>query len=432
MNTIRLPKNYLLAGSLGALFLGLLLGIIAKQGSIIFLFSLSTILEPLGTLWINSLRMLVVPLLISYIIISVASFSEIKSTFRVGGGAVFAHLVYLGLGLALMIIIVPPLVAQFEVTPAIREALQSDVIEAPTISRDAVPSTGWGDAITYIVPSNIFRAAVNEDILPLFVAALLFALAISRISDTHRKPLIKFFNAIIETLHVLIRWILLAMPYAVFILVFAMATRAGLDLFAALAYFVMLFCGLLILLTLFLYIITPILGGVSFSKFARASAPAQVMAVGTRSSMVCLPALIEGARDRLGLPAEVVGIVMPLAVSMFKINKAVSGPLQVFFLAHLYGIPLEPLAIAVFFMAYIPTSFSSPGIPSGGFFVSLPLNIALGIPVEGVVLLRTVDAIPDIFKTVANVTEDMSVATLVSRFSSESSLVAEASVGHEL
>lgn len=432
MNTIRLPKNYLLAGSLGALFLGLLLGIIAKQGNIDFLFSLSTILEPLGTLWINSLRMLVVPLLISYIIISVASFSEIKSTFRVGGGAVFAHLVYLGLGLALMIIIVPPLVAQFEVTPAIREALQSDVIEAPTISRDAVPSTGWGDAITYIVPSNIFRAAVNEDILPLFVAALLFALAISRISDTHRKPLIKFFNAIIETLHVLIRWILLAMPYAVFILVFAMATRAGLDLFAALAYFVLLFCGLLILLTLFLYIITPILGGVSISKFASAAAPAQVMAVGTRSSMVCLPALIEGARDRLGLPAEVVGIVMPLAVSMFKINKAVSGPLQVFFLAHLYGIPLEPLAIAVFFMAYIPTSFSSPGIPSGGFFVSLPLYIALGIPVEGVVLLRTVDAIPDIFKTVANVTEDMSVATLVSRFSPESSLVAEASVGHEL
>jgi len=108
---------------------------------------------------------------------------------------------------------------------------------------------------------------------------------------------------------------------------------------------------------------------------------------------------------------------MPLAVSMFKVNKAVSAPLKMFFLAHIYGISLDPAGMALFFLAYIPLSFSSPGIPSGGFFVSLPLYIALGIPVEGVVLLRTVDAIPDIFKTVVNVTEDMSVAALVSRFS---------------
>jgi proton glutamate symport protein len=430
MNSIRLPKNYLLVGSLGALLLGLATGIIAKQGDVEILFSLSSFLEPLGTLWINSLRMLVLPLLISYIMMAVASFSEVKSTFRIGGGAVFAHLLFLCLGIAVMLIIVPPLVAQFEVTPAIREALQSQNIQTPTVSREVDPAAGIGGAISHVIPSNIFRAAVNEDILPIFVATLLFALALTRVSEDHRKPILDLFKSIIEILHVLIRWILLAMPYAVFILVFSMATRAGLDLFTALAYFVILFCGLLIVLTLFLYVVTPILGGVSVTRFARAAAPAQVMAVGTRSSMVCLPALIEGARDRLGLPAGVVGIVMPLAVSMFKINKAVSGPLQIFFLSHLYGIPLEPLAVAVFFMAYIPTSFSSPGIPSGGFFVSLPLYIALGIPVEGVVLLRTVDAIPDIFKTLANVTEDMSVATLVSRFSPESSLVAASSSTH--
>lgn len=428
MNTIKLPKNYLLVGSLGALLVGLTAGVVAQQGDFKFLFSLSSFLEPIGALWINSLRMLVLPLLISYIIMAVASFSEVKSTFRVGGGAIFAHLIYLCMGIAVMLIIVPPLVAQFEITPAIREALQSQNIQTPTVSSDADPSAGLGGIISHIIPSNIFRAAANEDILPIFAATLLFALALSRVSETHRKPILDLFKAVIETLHVLIRWILLAMPYAVFILVFSMATRAGLDLFAALAYFVILFCGLLIILTLFLYIVTPILGGVSISRFARAAAPAQVMAVGTRSSMVCLPALIEGARDRLGLPPGVVGIVMPLSVSMFKINKAVSGPLQIFFLSHLYGIPLEPLAIAAFFMAYIPTSFSSPGIPSGGFFVSLPLYIALGLPIEGVVLLRTVDAIPDIFKTLANVTEDMSVATLVSRFSPESAIAATSSV----
>ncbi len=317
MNTIKLPKNYLLVGSLGAMLVGLTAGVVAQQGDFKFLFSLSSFLEPIGALWINSLRMLVLPLLISYIIMAVASFSEVKSTFRVGGGAIFAHLIYLCMGIAVMLIIVPPLVAQFEITPAIREALQSQNIQTPTVSSDADPSAGLGGIISHIIPSNIFRAAANEDILPIFAATLLFALALSRVSETHRKPILDLFKAVIETLHVLIRWILLAMPYAVFILVFSMATRAGLDLFAALAYFVILFCGLLIILTLFLYIVTPILGGVSISRFARAAAPAQVMAVGTRSSMVCLPALIEGARDRLGLPPGVVGIVMPLSVSMF-------------------------------------------------------------------------------------------------------------------
>lgn len=425
MQTIKIPKNYLLIGSLTGLLLGLLFGVIAKQGDVNFLFWFSSAIEPVGTLWVKALRMIVLPLIISYVVIAVASFSEVKSTFKIGGGAVLAHLIYLGLGLALMITLVPKLVSIFEVTPAIAEVLSEQIVEIPATALQTAPASGFGEAVSYIIPENLFRAAYNEDILPLLIASLLFALALMRVSENTRRPVVRFFSAIIEILHVLIGWILMVMPYAVFTLVFAMASKAGMDLFAALAFYVLIFCGLLILLTLFLYVVTPILGNVSLFRFARAAAPSQIMAVGTRSSMVCLPALIEGARNRLGLPESVVGLVMPLSVSMFKINKVVSGPLQVFFLAHLYGIPLEPMAIAMFFMAYVPLSFSSPGIPSGGFFVSLPLYIALGIPVEGVVLLRTVDAIPDIFKTLANVTEDMSVATLVARFSPDPEIVPE-------
>lgn len=94
----------------------------------------------------------------------------------------------------------------------------------------------------------------------------------------------------------------------------------------------------------------------------------------------------------------------------------------------MYGIQLEPIPVLLFMLAYIPTSFTSPGIPSTGLFITLPLYIAMGIPVEGYVILKTVDAIPDIFKTVVNVTEDMSVATLVARFSSEKIPISEAVV----
>ena len=420
METIKLPKNYLLYGSLTGLSLGLLLGVIAETNDVNFLFAISSILEPLGTLWINSLRMIVLPLIIAYIITAVASFSEIKSTFMVGGGAIFAHLVYLGFGFALMLTIVPNLVTYYSVTPEMTEALRFTTVETPSSARNQAPS-GFGDIIVHIIPVNLFSAAANNEILPLFVASLLFGLALTRVPEPQRRPVVKFFKAIISVLHVLIKWILMVMPYAVFILVFSMASQVGTELLSALLFFVLLFCTLLILATLLLYVVTPLIGKVSLRKFTNASLPAQTVAIGSRSSMVCLPALIEGAKDRLGLPSNIVGLVMPLAVSMFKFNKVVSGPIQVFFLAHIYGLQLEPWAIAAFFMAYIPTSFSSPGIPSGGFFVSLPLYMALGIPVEGVVLLRTVDAIPDVFKTIANVTEDMSVTALVSRFSPEAS-----------
>lgn len=416
LKSLNIPKNYILFGSLGGLFLGFLFGGIAKQWDIDLLYSASSVLQPFGTLWINALRMIVIPLIVAYIVTAVASFSEVKSTLRIGGSAVLAHLIYLVLGMGLMILVTPKLVSFLEVTPEIKEALSTHTAETPAATGVA-NAQSITDSIAYFIPENLFEAAVNEEILPLFIATLLFALALTKISKQNRRVITRFFDAVIETLHVLIGWILMAMPAAVFILVFEVAVQAGMELFTALAYFVLLFSGLLILLTLALYIITPLLANVSVIQFAKACAPAQIMAVGTRSSMVCLPALIDGAKEHLKLPASVSGLVLPLAVSMFKVNKAVSAPLKMFFLVHIYGLTLDPLSVTLFFLAYIPLSFSSPGIPSGGFFVSLPLYIALGIPVEGVVLLRTVDAIPDIFKTVSNVTEDMSVTALVARFS---------------
>ncbi|GAB5537075.1 MAG: dicarboxylate/amino acid:cation symporter [Rubricoccaceae bacterium] len=414
MSPLNLPKRYLMVGSLAGLGAGLGLGIVAQAGNVGGLIRLSEMLAPLGTLWVNSLRMVVLPLLVSYIIIAVASFSEAKSAFRVGGGAVLAHLALMGVGLALMLTIVPHVVSWFEVTPAIREALSSTEIPAP--SNPSTPASGLGDVISQIIPTNLFRAAANDQILPLFVGALLFALALTRVPEEPRALLVGIFQAIIDTLHVLIGWILRVMPFGVFVLVFAMTAKAGADVLGALAFFVVAFCGLLILLTGLLYLVTPLLGRVSLSRFARAVAPAQIVALGSRSSIVCLPALMEGASERLRLPESVSGLVLPLSVSMFKINKAVSGPVTLFFLMHLYGIELSPLAIATFFLAYVPTSFSSPGIPSGGFFVSLPLYIALGIPLEGYILVKAVDDIPDIFKTLANVTGDMSVTAIVTRF----------------
>ncbi|MDX1642640.1 MAG: cation:dicarboxylase symporter family transporter, partial [Balneolaceae bacterium] len=385
------------------------------------LFTLSEWLEAIGNLWINALRMIVVPLIVAYIVTAVASFSQLTSTFKIGGNAVLTHLLLIGSGMAVMTLLSPSVVSIFEVTPEMTAALQDQVLNTPLANQNVNTDISVTDAISYIIPDNLFRAAAEENILPIFVASLLFALALTKVSEPNRKKIVGFFDALIETLHVLIGWIISVMPFAIFALVFAMATESGADLLSALLFFVVAYCALTVLLILFLYIITPLFGNVSLKKFAEAMLPAQTVAVGTRSSLVCLPALIEGARDKLKLPEKIVGIIMPMSVSIFKINKAVSAPLQLYFLAHIYGIELEPIPVLLFMLAYIPTSFTSPGIPSTGLFITLPLYLAMGIPIEGYVILKTVDAIPDIFKTVVNVTEDMSVAVLVARFSGQRS-----------
>jgi proton glutamate symport protein len=165
-----------------------------------------------------------------------------------------------------------------------------------------------------------------------------------------------------------------------------------------------------------LYPLAALLGRVSIARLAHALAPAQIVAASTRSSLASLPALIEGAERRLGLPGPVTGLVLPLAVATFKLNRTVSSTAKLMFLAHVYGIPLDPGQIGVFVATVLLISFSTPGIPSAGTLTTLPVYLSFGIPIEGILVLNAVDAIPDIFKTVLNVTGDMSAAAMVARF----------------
>jgi Na+/H+-dicarboxylate symporter len=161
-----------------------------------------------------------------------------------------------------------------------------------------------------------------------------------------------------------------------------------------------------------------IVGRVSLRSFASAVAPAQTVAAGTRSSLACLPALVEGAEQELGMRADVAAFTLPLSVSVFKLNLALTQPLHLLFVATMFGMHLTPAFMLTFTASMILVSFTTAGIPSGGSFASLPFYLALGIPIEAFALFKVADAIPDIFKTVLNVTADMTVATIVARFAS--------------
>jgi proton glutamate symport protein len=227
--------------------------------------------------------------------------------------------------------------------------------------------------------------------------------------------LVRFFGAITETTFVLVRWILALAPLGVFVLSLSLAARGGGGIGRALGQYVVAVCGLLAICTLALYPIAALIGGVSLRRFAQACAPAQTVALSTRSSFASLPAMLDAAEQKLGLPPQVSGLVLPVAVSIFKFGAPILRMTGMLFIARLYGIELHGAAVATMAVAVAALSFYTPGIPSGSLFVIAPVFTAFGLPIEGLGLLLAVDLIPDMFVTATNVTADMTVATLLSR-----------------
>ena len=162
-------------------------------------------------------------------------------------------------------------------------------------------------------------------------------------------------------------------------------------------------------------------------RFAQGVFPAQAVAFSSSSSLASLPALIDGSERRLRLPPSVTDVVLPLAVSTFKVATPALWLGAAIFLARLYGVPLAPTQLLAISFTGILTSFSTPGVPHGWLLVISPLVVTMGIPAEGIGLLIAVDAIPDIFATTLNVTGDMVAAALVSR----NQLMADDGVGVE-
>jgi len=254
--------------------------------------------------------------------------------------------------------------------------------------------------------------------LPLVIFCILFGLATLSIATELREALARFFQAVSESMLTLVRWLIALAPIGVFTLVLPVAARMGTTAVGAVGYYIVVTSALLCIQTIALYPIASVFGGVSVQCFARAVFPAQAIAFSSRSSLASLPGLLEGAEENLQCSTEITGFVLPLAVSVFKPNTPIIWLTGAYFVAQIYGVSLGPADIALIVTAAVLLSFSSPGIPLGGLLLLAPVLASAHLPIEGLGILLAVDLIPDTFKTIANVTGDMAVATILSRRSS--------------
>jgi Na+/H+-dicarboxylate symporter len=372
-------------------------------------------IAPIGTLWVNAIRMTVIPLVVSLVITGVASATDVASIGRLGGRTVLVFVLLLA-GVALVVMpVAPSLFALLPHDAVTRPPLPAGAAEAAgqlTASGQGQTFAGW---LTSLIPSNPVAAAANGAMVPLILFTLLFALAIARSSGTTRSTLVGFFQALGDAMLVLVRWIVLVAPIGIFALVLPLAARAGTSFVGAIGFYIVAYALASLAVTALLYPVVAVVGRVPMRQFARAALPAQLIAFSSSSSIASLPALVESAELGLGLPQRVTGFVLPLAVSMFKLAAPVSWTVGAYFVGWFYGVPLHAVQLATIAFAAVFLAFAAPGVPRGAFIMLTPLFLAIGLPAEGIGILIAVDAIPDTFATVLNVTGDLVAVLLVAR-----------------
>ena len=396
-----------------ALVAGLAGGIAISMSRSAALVAAADAVAPAGTLWVNGIRMTVIPLVVSLLVTGVASASDLSSIGRVGRRTLIVLVAMLASGAALAV----PLgiaafgwlsrlaVARPELPPGAAEAARSVAAGVSSVS-----FTGW---LVSLVPPNPVASAANGDMLALIVFTLLFALAVARSPASSRDMLLGFFRAMSDAMLVLVRWIIWLAPAGVFALMLPLGAHAGAGLAGALGFYIAAYSVASILFTLLLYPAVALITRVGVREFASALFPAQLIAFSSSSSIAALPALVEGADTRLRLPKDVSGFVLPLAVSMFKFAAPVSWTFGTLFVAWFYQRDLHAAQYATIAFASTFLAFAAPGVPRGAFLMLAPLFLAIGLPVEGIGLLIAVDAIPDLFATVLNASGDMAAAALV-------------------
>jgi len=396
-----------------ALVAGLLAGAAIAAIDAGSLYTAAAIIEPVGTLWVRALQMVLIPLVLSLLVTGIVATVDTGGTGRLGATALGVFLALLAGTALVSALVATPLVARIPIEPETTALMRSTVDTSVVATVRQLPR--FSDLIVSIVPANPIRAAVDGAMLPLVTFAILFGLALARVGIERRDAVAHLFRAIADAMTVIVGWLIVIAPLGVFALAMTLVVKTGLGAVRAFALYIVLISGVIVLVTLLLYVVAVLAGGQPFARFARALAPPQAIAFSARSSLAALPAMVESARTRLGFPAAVTSFVLPLAVTTLRLSTPIMWSVSIPFLARLYGVAVSPEQFALLLGTGILMSFSVPGLPSASIFLMGPFVTGLGIPIEAIGLLIAADSIPDLFKGVLNVTGHMTSAAVVTR-----------------
>ncbi len=398
------------------LVVGLATGIGVSLSSLPYARLVPAVAEPIGTLFINAIRMTVIPLVVASLMLGVASARDAKSVGSTGLRAIALFLVSLAAAAIFAIALGVPLLNLMTVDAGVAASLRGTTAQAAGASAQASGLPTLSQWLVDLVPVNPIKAASDGAMLPLIVFSIAFGLGVTRVNADVQRTMQGVLKAISDAMLAVVGWILKAAPIGVGALAVGLGAKMGAGAAGALAYYMLVVAIICTVFTLVVSIPAAIwLGGQKAGPFLRACAPAVGIAFSSRSSLAALPACIEGVRSGLRLPEEMSTFFIPLSASMFRVGAAIAQVGAVLFLARLYGVALGPAALGTLAVIVVFTTLTVPGIPAGAIIVLTPVLTAVGLPVEGIGLLIGVDTIPDMFRTTANVVGWLSGASVLGR-----------------
>jgi len=414
MKKLALHWKILIGMGLGVLF-GLLLSFVPMGTQFV-----GNYIKPFGTIFINLLKLIAVPLILASLIKGISDLKDISKLSQMGGRTIITYmlttLTAVTIGLILVNVIQPGKSISVETRNELVEAYATDTQEKQAAAAKQRES-GPLQALVDVVPSNIFLAASNNrNMLQVIFFALFFGIGMILLPEKKVKPVKKFFDSFNLIILKLIDLIMLAAPYGVFALLAALVVEApSLELFQALAlYAITLLLGLAAMIVIYI-IIVRLFTKRKTSFFMRGIAPAQLLAFSTSSSAATLPVTMECVEDNLGVDEEVASFVLPIGATINMDGTSVYQGVAAVFIAQAFGLDLSLSAqLGIVFTATL-ASIGTAAVPSAGIVMLVIVLAQAGIPEAGLALIFAIDRPLDMCRTIVNVTGDAAVSMIVGK-----------------
>ncbi len=405
--------------------IGILLGIISiftnTRGFII------DYVKPFGTIFLNLLKLIAIPLIFTSLVSGIAGLSNIKKFSKLGVQTFVLYIITTVVAISVGLVLVNLIRPGDYFSQDKRSELMAKYGQSISADEENTQKLGHRSPLQFLVdmvPENIVKAASNNtSMLQVIVFAVLFGLALISIQEKYSEPVKKFILGLNEVILKIVDFIMLVAPIGVLALMAGLIVdfvgedvAEGMQLFISLGlYFLTVLAGLFIIILIFYPSLVKIFSKVPFKQFYKAIFPAQLVAFSTSSSAATLPVTMEQVEKELGIDREITSFVLPLGVTINMDGTSLYQAVASVFIAQVMGIDLSLSQMLTILIMAVMASIGSAGVPGAGMVMLIIVLNSVGIPLEGLALILAVDRPLDMFRTVVNVTGDAMIATLLGK-----------------
>jgi len=388
------------------LSLGLLFGIIAGNAAEIF--------HPVGQIFIQLIKMVVVPLVLASVFVGTASLGDPKKLGKIGGSTIVFYLLSTAIAITIGLTIANIIKPGNDIPDSVKTDLYSSYQSEAQIKIDAAEKSDIIDILIDIIPTNPFEAVAEGRMLQIIFFAVIGGIVIQYIAEDRRKLIINFFEGVTELSIELVHLIMKLAPYGVFALIsFVIATYGSHIIVTLLSYFITTILALLIHVVIFNSAIIKFLTNIKLTDFWKGIYPALLVAFSTSSSSATLPVTIECAEENLNVKPQIASFVLPLGSTINMDGTAIFQGVSAVFIATIYGMDLTIADQLTIILTATLASIGTAGAPQVGIIMLTLVLQSIGVPLEGIALILGVERFLDMARTTVNITSDLSCAAFI-------------------